>query len=110
MRTPTPKQMNLLATIPVGTAVMNPHRRDFRPLLNHEWVKPVWIGSAPHDHGWNFDGTNPYLPPLRITADGLRALADAIERHGQPEAVQPQTLGDARWWAESRPETAGAAA
>lgn len=100
MRTPTPKQAALLAELPVGTAVMNPRRHDFRPLLNHGWVEPVWDGSDPDNHGWNFDGTNPYLPPLRITPDGLRALADAIDKHGQPEAVQPQTLADARWWGE----------
>lgn len=110
MRVPTPKQMGLLAEISVGTGVMNPRRHDFRPLLNHGWVEPIWDGNAPDNHGWNFDGTNPYLPPLRITADGLRALADALDKHGQPESVQPQTRADARWWGEAQSEMAGAAA
>lgn len=78
MRTPTPKQMSLLAGIPVGTAVMNPRRHDFRPLLNHGWVEPVWDGLAANNHGWNFDGTN--------------------------------TLADARWWGEARPERVEVAA
>lgn len=108
MRVPTPKQMALLANVPVGIAVMNPRRHDFRPLLNHGWVEPIWTGSAPDDHGWNFDGTNSYLPPLRITADGLRALGDGIDKHGQPDALQPQTLADARCWGEAQSEMAAA--
>lgn len=110
MRVPTARQMNHLAAVPAGTAVMNPRRHDWRPLLNHGWVEPVWTDVECSNHGYNFDSTNSYLPPLRITADGLRALADAIDKHGQPEALEPQTLADARWWGESQSELARAAA
>lgn len=89
-RVPTEKQMAKLAALPVGTAVVNPRRHDWRPLLNHGWVE------AASDDGWTnhslaYDGLDQYLPALRITADGLRALAAAVERHGQPSLPEPQT-------------------
>jgi len=98
VRVPTPKQMALLAELPVGTAVMNPRRHDFRPLFNHGWVEEVWETLGEYGTAYNPSAGNRYLPPLRITADGLRALADAIEKHGQPDPAKPQTQADARWF------------
>jgi hypothetical protein len=93
MRVPTVKQAARLSCLSPGTMVVNPRRNDWRPLLNHGWVEPSQRGAD--NHGFNFDGTNPYLPPLRITADGLRALADSIDKHGQPEIPERQTLVEA---------------
>jgi hypothetical protein len=98
VRIPTPKQMAKLAALPLGTAVMNPRRHDFRPLLNHGWVEPVWDREGSFDCAYNPYGSGSYLPPLRITPHGLRALADAIEKYGQPEPELPQTQADARWF------------
>jgi hypothetical protein len=94
MRVPTPKQMSKLAALPVGTAVVNPRRHDWRPLYNHGWVEAAFEGDWA-DHSFAYDGLEQYLPALRITADGLRALADALDKHGQPEMVEPQTQVEA---------------
>ena len=102
MRVPTPKQMALLAEIPVGTAVINPRRHQWRPLLNHGWVEAL-SPTAWEATGLAYDGLHQYLPPLRITADGLRALADAIDRHGQPEPAEPQSQADAHWFGLANP-------
>ncbi len=108
MRVPTAKQAALLAGLPVGVAVMNPRRHDWRPLLNHGWVEPL-SESEQVNHGYSYDGTNFYLAPMRITADGLRALADAIDRDGQPEIAKPQTQADARWHGVANPHAEAAA-
>src|SRR5882672_2569724 len=97
MRVPTPKQAALLGEIPVGTAVINPRRHQWRPLLNHGWVEAVWPKEW-ENSGLSGSGSDSYLPSLRITPDGLRALADAIDKHGQPESAQPQSQADARWF------------
>lgn len=108
MRTPTPNQAALLAAVPIGTAVMTPCRHEWRPLLNHGWVEALreddWA-----DHSLAYDGSTQYLPPLRITADGLRALADAIDKHGQPDLARPRTQADARWFGEANPHARTAA-
>ena len=95
-RVPTKNQMARLALLPVGPCVLHPRRNDWRPLLNHGWVEAVWpkewemVGSA-------YDGLHQYLPSLRISSDGLRALADAVEKHGQPEIpARPRTQVEAQ--------------
>lgn len=90
--------MAFLAELPVGMAVMNPRRHDFRPLLNHGWVEAVWDSLAGYGYAYDPSAGNRYLPPLRITPDGLRALADAIEKYGQPDPAEPQTQADAHWF------------
>lgn len=93
-RVPTPKQMARLAALPVGTAVINPRRHDWRPLLNHGWVEAAFR-DAWANHSLAYEPGGQYLPALRITSDGLRALADAVDKHGQPEMVEPQTQVEA---------------
>jgi hypothetical protein len=107
VRTPTPKQSALLAGLPVGVAVLTPRRHDWRPLLNHGWVEPL-SEREQVNNGYAYDGTNAYLAPLRITADGLRALADAIDKHGQPDCAKPQTQADARWFGSANPHAEAA--
>jgi hypothetical protein len=97
--------MSLLAALPVGVAVLTPRRNDWRPLLNHGWVEPLSVEEA-NNQGHSYDGTNMYLAPLRITAEGLRALADAVEQHGQPQPAQPQSQADARWFGAANPHAA----
>lgn len=106
MRIPTPKQMALLAELPVGTAVMNPRRHDFRPLLNHGWVEEVWTSLGEYGAAYDSYAGN----RLRISTDGLRALASAIDKYGQPDPVEPQTLADARWFGHVHRDLAEVAA
>jgi hypothetical protein len=86
--------MTKLAALPVGTAVINPRRHDWRPLLNHGWVEAAFSGAW-ENHSLYYEPGGQYLPPLRVTADGLRALADAIDKHGQPGMLDPQTQVEA---------------
>lgn len=76
MRKPTPKQGARLLTLGSGNIVLTPRRADWAPLLRHGWVR--------HAEGFGRTPTGGYLPPLRITPDGLRALAQATERDGLP--------------------------
>lgn len=70
-RVPTEKQYELLRILGSGSMVLAPGRRDWGPLLRRGWVS-----MEAEDDGKG------YLPPLRITAAGLHALADAVERYG----------------------------
>jgi hypothetical protein len=55
-----------------GATVLVPSKRDWLPLLRRGWVEDArW--HVPPDRS---------LPPLRITATGLRALADWAQRGG----------------------------
>jgi hypothetical protein len=74
LKVPTEKQFEQLGILGSGAMALAPGRRDWKPLLRRGWVQP-----EAEDDG------NGYLPPLRITADGLRALADAVDRYGWPD-------------------------
>lgn len=74
MTSPTEKQFRQLLVLADGAMALAPGRRDWSPLLRRGWVAPV-----KDDDGGRF------LPPLRITAEGLRALAAGVERFGLPE-------------------------
>lgn len=71
---PTEKQAAKLRILGSGAIVLAPGRADWKPLLRRGWVEAI-----SEDDGKRF------LPPLRITPAGLRALADALERDGHPE-------------------------
>lgn len=76
MRKPTVKQGARLLVLGGGTVVLTPRRADWAPLLRHGWVELAdGFGHAP---------SGGFLPPLRITPAGLRALAVAVERDGLP--------------------------
>ena len=72
MRTPTERQYHLLRMLASGSACVVGRKRDWRPLGNHGWVS--WRSEEPHGFVW-----------VRITPDGLRALALAVEQYGLPE-------------------------
>lgn len=73
MKTPTYKQYGKLCALGIHYTAIVPGRRDWTPMLNHGWVE---ITEA--DEGKRF------LPPIRVTADGLRAIALGIEKYGHP--------------------------
>jgi hypothetical protein len=73
-RKATPKQSRLLLALGSGATVLAPRRGEWMPLLRREWVE--------RDPRFSETPSGGYLPPLRITPDGLRALADALERDG----------------------------
>ncbi len=80
----TERQYDRLRILGSGAIVLAPGRRDWGPLLRRGWV----VGIR------DDDGESRFLPPLQITADGLRALAVAVERFGlpslKPDAVPAQ--------------------
>jgi len=81
-RKATEKQARLLRVLAGGSIVLVPMRRGWMPIVRRGWVETTNGEHIPPDgqpHG-------SYLPPLRITPDGLRALADATEA-GVIEAV-----------------------
>jgi hypothetical protein len=70
-RVPTAKQYRHLRILAAGAAGLSWTKRDTRPLLRHGWVTAEERGT--------------YFQWVRITPDGLRALADAVERYGLPD-------------------------
>jgi hypothetical protein len=70
-RAPTAKQAGRLRILGSGAIVLAPGRGEWGPLLRRGWVEPTS----------DDDRSKRFLPPLRITADGLRALADAVDAH-----------------------------
>lgn len=76
MRRPTVKQADRLWALGNGSIVLTPRRADWAPLLRNGWVERADQHITPRGG---------LLPPLRITADGLRVLAAAVERDGLPD-------------------------
>jgi hypothetical protein len=73
-RTPTEKQYRLMRCLGGGAALVVGRKRDVEPLLRHGWVT-----AEKHP-----DEENRYYAFVRLTGDGLRALALAVERYGWP--------------------------
>jgi hypothetical protein len=71
MRVPTERQYERLLNLGSGAAGLSCNKRDTEPLLRHGWVTAEW---RPPFYQW-----------VRITPDGLRALAEAVERYGLPD-------------------------
>lgn len=74
MRTPTEGQFRRLASAGTGSVMWATRRSEWGPLLRAGWVE-------------RFNDDSPRggsLPPLRITAEGYRALGAALDRHGWP--------------------------
>ncbi len=70
-RVPTQKQFGLLLRIGSGNAWLSAGKRDTEALLRRGWVTAEW--------------KPPYYQWVRITADGLRALGDGVDKYGLPE-------------------------
>lgn len=71
MRAPTEKQYRVLLNLGGGAALVVANRRTTEPLLRHGWVTAELRGT--------------YYAWVRITPEGLRALAVAVAKHGLPE-------------------------
>lgn len=67
----TEKQYRTLLGLGSGNAGIAWRKRTVEPLLRHGWVTAEW--------------REPFYSWVRITPDGLRALALAVERYGLPE-------------------------
>jgi hypothetical protein len=78
MRAPTEKQYQRMISLGSGAMGFSFTKRDTDPLLNHGWVTAEW--------------KPPYYQGVRITPDGLRALAAAVERYGLPSMAQPARI------------------
>lgn len=74
---PTEKQYGMLRTLGSGSAGLSWKRRDTDQLLRRGWVTADW--------------RPPYYQWVRITPDGLRALARAVERYGLPD-LSPESV------------------
>lgn len=79
MKGPTEKQFEKLRTL-AGVIVLTPGYREWLPLVNRGWVEAAWD----HQLEVKQSGRRKSWPPLRLTADGYRALADGIDRYGWP--------------------------
>ena len=78
MRTPTRKQYHRLLILADGSACVAGLKRQWAALGRHGWVS------------WR-DETDGHLAWVRITPDGLRALALAVEKYGLPEIGRKRT-------------------
>lgn len=70
-RAPTENQYRRLRILASGAAGLSWGRRDTEPMLRRGWVTA--------------ERSDSYYQWVRITADGLRALALAVEKFGLPE-------------------------
>ena len=71
MSVPTAKQYDQLRILGGGSAGLSWNRRTVEPLLRRGWVT-----AELHDGLYHW---------VRITPDGLHALAAAVERYGLPD-------------------------
>jgi hypothetical protein len=76
-RTPTEKQYDKLRILGSGSAGLSWRKRETEALIRRGWVTADW--------------RPPYYQWVRITAEGLRALALAVERYGLP-SLEPKKL------------------
>lgn len=74
-RVPTEKQYRYLRNLGSGSALVIGRRRETEMYLRRGWVTAL----GPDD-----DRHYPYAF-VRITPDGLRALAEGVERYGLPD-------------------------
>ncbi len=76
---PTVKQYDTLRTLGSGSAGIAWLKSRIAPLLRRGWVTDSDDNSADRYTGF-----------VRITPDGLRALAAAVERYGLPPLTDPK--------------------
>jgi hypothetical protein len=94
-RVPTERQYGTLRNLASGSAGLAWGKRTTEPLLRRGWVTAEF--------------REPYYHWVRITPEGLRALAVAVERYGLPDlGPKPQVerrvcadCGSSRWRIES---------
>ncbi len=74
---PTEKQYRALRIVGPDRILLTARKGEHGPLLRRGWLEPAWPDRQ---------FTGKYLPPLRITSAGMRALADGMDLCGQEEA------------------------
>jgi len=80
-RLPTEKQYAYLRSLGSGSAIIVGQKRQTEMYLRRGWVTAEWRDEKQYPYAW-----------IRITPDGLRALAAAVEKYGLPElGPKPQT-------------------
>lgn len=98
MRVPTEKQYAYLRSLGGGSAIIVGQKRETEMYLRRGWVTAELREEKQYPYAW-----------IRITPDGLRALATAVEAYGLPElGPKPQTTrrvcadcGSTHWRVES---------
>lgn len=73
-RLPTEKQYAYLRALGGGSAIIVGQKRETEMYLRRGWVTAEWRDEKQYPYAW-----------IRITPDGLRALAAAVEAYGLPE-------------------------
>ncbi len=76
MRAPTEKQYNWLLRLGSGAALVVGAKRETEPFIRRGW--------AIAEGGWCQEHRGGHYVFVRITPDGLRALAVGVERYGLP--------------------------
>lgn len=80
VRRPTEKQYRLLLALGSGAIQVLGTKRETEPLLRHGWVTAELKEDKSYPYAW-----------VRITPNGLRALAIGVENYGLPEIWRKQT-------------------
>lgn len=79
--TPTEKQYRYLLSLGCGSAIIVGAKRETEMYLRRGWVTAEWREEKQYPYAW-----------IRITPEGLRALAAAVEKYGLPDlGPKPQT-------------------
>ena len=88
MRIPTKRQYERLRVWGVCTWLPAGRKGDHGPLIRNGWLEQDPEAQSDDPYTW-----------LRITPDGLRAVAAAIEKHGRPDlsAIQARPEVGATW-------------
>ena len=82
--TPTERQYRLLMALGSGGALVSASERAAGPLARRGWVSGERHEGEDYPWAW-----------VRITPDGLRALARAVGRYGLPEIEAEERRGAA---------------
>lgn len=81
---PTRKQYEQLLGLGSGSAGLSWGKRNTEPLIRRGWVTAKWDQYRP---------TRGFYQMVRITPEGLHALAEGVRKHGLPDlGATPQTV------------------
>lgn len=80
MTTPTEKQYRYLRNLGSGAAIIVARKRETEMYLRRGWVTADLRPEREYPYSW-----------VRITAEGLHALAAAVAKYGLPELGREET-------------------
>jgi hypothetical protein len=81
---PTEKQYGYLRALASGAAIVIGGKRETEMYLRRGWVTAEWRDEKQYPYAW-----------IRITPEGLRALAVAVEKYGLPD-LGPKPVSERR--------------